>query len=322
LNSVGIEDPTLYKTSVDGEIGVDGSLLSNARISGLINVGKTEVTIPSSGISSFGTIPPITHINAPRDVRRTLARAGLNDTGKSTGTGSNGPVYPLDLTISAPQQIFVRGRGLEAELGGRLRLTGTTNNIISSGRFELVRGKLDVLEKRFDLDEGSIQLQGDFDPFIRFVAITTTSSGTASVIVDGSASSPEVRFESSPEAPQDEVLAQIFFGRDVTQLSALQALQLANAVATLAGRGGEGVISKLRRGFDLDDLDITTDEEGNAGLRAGKYISDNIYTDVTVGSQNNAEVSLNIDLTPTITARGKLGSDGETSLGIFFEKDY
>jgi translocation and assembly module TamB len=181
---------------------------------------------------------------------------------------------------------------------------------------------LDILSKRFNLDEGIIQLQGDFDPFIRFVAITNTDVGTASVVVEGLATDPEVRFESSPDAPQDEVLAQIFFGRDVSQISALQALQLASAVATLAGRGGEGVVSKLRRSFDLDDLDITTDEQGNAGLRAGKYISDNIYTDVTVGTNNNAEVSLNIDITPTITATGKLGSDGDTSLGIYFQKDY
>lgn len=321
LDTVGIEDPSLYRTTLDGLVSIDGFLVSNARISGEINVGDTLVKIPASGISSFGTIPPIDHIGAPADVRRTLIRAGL-DQKSSNERNANGSAYPLDLTINAPQQIFVRGRGLDAELGGQLRLTGNTNNIISAGRFELVRGRLDILEKRFELDEGTIQLQGDFDPFIRFVAVTETATGSASVIVDGPATSPEVRFESSPEAPQDEVLAQIFFGRDVSQISALQALQLANAVATLAGRGGEGIVSKLRRSFSLDDLDITTDEEGNAGLRAGKYISDNIYTDVTVGTQNDAEVSLNIDLSPNITARGSANNAGETSLGIFFEKDY
>jgi translocation and assembly module TamB len=321
LDGVVIEDPSLYKTTLDGELGVDGPLLSNARISGRIDVGETQISIPSSGISSFGTIPNITHVNVPTKVQRTRVKAGLVQT-EDQSSSASGPRYPLDITISAPRQIFVRGRGLDAELGGQLRLTGTTANIISAGRFELQRGRLDILSKRFNLDEGIIQLQGDFDPFIRFVAITNTDVGTASVVVEGLATDPEVRFESSPDAPQDEVLAQIFFGRDVSQISALQALQLASAVATLAGRGGEGVVSKLRRSFDLDDLDITTDEQGNAGLRAGKYISDNIYTDVTVGTNNNAEVSLNIDITPTITATGKLGSDGDTSLGIYFQKDY
>jgi translocation and assembly module TamB len=320
LSNVILEDPTLYRTQLNGDVSILGPLLSNARISGQIDVGETLISVPSSGVSSFGTIPNISHINAPSATTRTRLKAGLIKTESKSSSG--GAAYPLNITVNAPQRIFVRGRGLDAELGGRLLLTGTTANIISAGRFELVRGRLDVLSERFELDEGVIQLQGDFDPFLRFVATTETTAGTASVIVEGSATDPQVRFESSPEAPQDEVLAQIFFGRDVSQISALQALQLASAVATLAGSGGEGIVSKLRRGFDLDDLDITTDDQGNAGLRAGKYISDNIYTDVTVGTQNNAEVSLNIDLTPSVTAKGKLGTNGDTSVGIYFEKDY
>jgi translocation and assembly module TamB len=33
-------------------------------------------------------------------------------------------------------------------------------------------------------------------------------------------------------------------------------------------------------------------------------------------------VSINLDLTDDITARGSVDSDGNTSLGIFFERDY
>ena len=118
------------------------------------------------------------------------------------------------------------------------------------------------------------------------------------------------------------MLAQLLFGRDLTQISAFQALQLANAVATLAGRGGAGLIGNLRDGFGLDDLDITTDDEGQTAVRVGKYISDNIYTDVTASSDGTGEVSLNLDITPSLTAKGTLGTDGNTGVGIFFERDY
>lgn len=67
---------------------------------------------------------------------------------------------------------------------------------------------------------------------------------------------------------------------------------------------------------------MTSDEEGNTAVRAGKYISDNVYTDVTVGGADGPEVSLNIDLTPNITARGTVGADANTGIGIFIEKDY
>ncbi|NNK77568.1 MAG: hypothetical protein HKP40_02530 [Litoreibacter sp.] len=316
-----ISDPRLFKTRIDGRIAITGPLSGGALISGRLDVDETNVIVPSSSVTSYGEIPEIRHVGAPLAVRKTLTRAGLTDRA-GTGAGRDGPNYGLDIFLNAPSRIFVRGRGLDAELGGSLTLSGTTQEIISAGGFELIRGRIDILSKRFQLDEGSVQLEGQFSPYVRFVATTATDAGTASVIVEGPASAPEVSFASTPEAPEDEVLAQLFFGRNLTQLSAFQALQLANAVATLSGRGNEGLVSKFRKGFGLDDLDVTTDPEGRSSVRAGKYISDNIYTDVTVGGEDAGKVSLNIDLSRSVTARGTLQSDGDTSLGMFFEKDY
>ncbi|WP_189799452.1 translocation/assembly module TamB domain-containing protein [Tateyamaria sp. syn59] len=320
LNSVVLKDPTLYSTTVDGQVNLSGALTGGAAISGDLNLGETNVQVPSSGIASFGTIPDITHIGATRPVMRTRARAGLVQ--DDTETGGTGAAYPLDLTINAPNRIFIRGRGLDAELGGRLRLSGTTADIISTGQFDLIRGRLSILAQRFTLDEGRVTLQGRFEPILLFVVETDTSTGTARIIVDGPADDPDVRFEATPEAPEDQVLAQIIFGRDISQLSAFQALQLASAVASLAGAGGEGIVSQLRGSFGLDDLDVASDEDGNTAVRAGRYLSENVYTDVTVGGADGPEVSLNIDLTPNITARGSVGGDGNTGIGIFIERDY
>ena len=140
--------------------------------------------------------------------------------------------------------------------------------------------------------------------------------------MEGPATEPNVRFESNPDVPQEEILAQIFFGRDLSQLSPLQAIQLANSVAVLAGRGSGGLLDRLRGSAGLDDLDLTTDSEGNTAVRAGKYISDNVYTDVQVGQDGDARVSLNIDLSPSLTVRGATGAAGDTSIGLFFERDY
>jgi translocation and assembly module TamB len=57
-------------------------------------------------------------------------------------------------------------------------------------------------------------------------------------------------------------------------------------------------------------------------VRAGKYISDNAYADVSVNAKGESQIQLNLDITPNLTARGRAGSTGETGLGLFFEKDY
>lgn len=325
LDRLGLRDPELYSTTASGTISLTGPLAGGARLAGVIDLGPTEVQVPSSGVSALGDLPDVVHLNAPAPVRLTLGRAGLDAAGRPSGSGAGGARgagFGLDITIRAPARVFIRGRGLDAELGGELRLTGTTAQVVPVGRFELLRGRLSILQQRFDLTEGYASVQGDFAPFLRLVATTTARTGTlVSIVVEGLATEPEVRFVSSPELPQDEVLAQLIFGRDIATISPLQAVQLAAAIGTLAGRGGGGLIDGLRQGIGLDDLDFTADADGNAALRAGKYLSENVYTDVTIGS-GATEINLNLDLTESLTVRGSVDTAGDTSLGIFFERDY
>ncbi|CUH39551.1 hypothetical protein JSE7799_02278 [Jannaschia seosinensis] len=321
---ITLDDPALYTADLEGRIAVTGPLTGGATISGDILVDEAEIVVPASGLTAIGELPEIEHLGIPRPVQRTLARADQLNRGSDAedARGGGGPAYPLDLTIRAPGEIFVRGRGLNAELGGDLRLTGTTANPIAAGGFRLIRGRLDLLGQRFALDEGSISFAGSFVPIVRLVATTVTDTVTASIVIEGPPSEIDVSFESVPELPEEEVVAQIFFGRDLSQLSPVQALQLANSIATLAGRGQAGLLNDLRSSTGLDDLDVTTDAEGNVGLRAGKYLSDNVYTDVQVDQDGAASISLNLDVTPNLTVRGATGAAGDTSLGVFFERDY
>lgn len=324
LRSLILLDPELYETRVSGNFGVNGPLTGGAAITGNVEVFNTEIRVPSSGIGALGNLPEVSHFGAPANVQQTITRAGATLSGQDIETASSsGPAFPIDITVNAPSRIFVRGRGLDAELGGALTLTGTTDNIIPNGQFNLVRGRLDILQQRFELSEGSASLQGDFEPYIRLVARTEASTGTAiQIIVEGPATSPEVSFVSSPELPQDEVLSQLIFGRNLSDISPFQAVQLAAAIGTLAGRGGTGIIDNFRENLNLDDFDVTTDDEGNAAVRAGAYLSENVYTDVTVSSDGSTEINLNLDITDEVTARGTVDDDGETSVGIFFQRDY
>ncbi len=202
-----------------------------------------------------------------------------------------------------------------------VRVQGTTVDMVPSGQFELVRGRLDILGQRLTLDEGSIRLQGDFMPIIRLVAVTDAGEGNVLVVVEGPINEPDISFLSQPELPEDEVLARLLFGRGVDEISPLQAAQLASAVAQLAGRG-PGITEQLRQSIGLDDLDLTTSEDGGAAVRAGKYLSENIYTDIVVDSEGETQLNLNLDVTSSFTVRGGVDNDGDTSLGIFFERDY
>ena len=319
-----LRDPNLYATTANGIITLNGPLTGGAAIAGTIDLGLTEIQIPSSGVGGLGELPEVVHIGTPGAVAETLRRAGLTVQGRNigdTGNGGGGVAYALDLTINAPARVFVRGRGLDAELGGTMRIGGTTAQVVPSGALELIRGRLDILQQRFTLTEGRADIQGDFIPYLRLVAETEARSGTLiAIVVDGPATSPEVTFESTPELPQDEVLSQLLFGRDLMSITPLQAVQLAAAVGTLAGTGGGGIIGEIRSGLGVDDLDVVTDDQGGTALRLGSYLTENIYTNVTLGEET--EVTINLDLSRDVTVTGMVTGEGETSVGIYFERDY
>jgi translocation and assembly module TamB len=253
-------------------------------------------------------------------VQITLDRARLG--GPQARPGPTGPGIGLDIRINAPNQIFVRGRGLDVELGGALRIRGTTTDIEPVGRFELRRGRLIVLGQRIDFDEGWLQLVGNLDPEIHLVAETQSQDVTAIVTVDGRVSAPRISFSSDPPLPEDEVLARVLFNRSTQNLSAFQVAQLAAAAAELAGGGGPGLLSQLRGATGLDDLDIVTEEDGATALRAGKYLDDNIYLDVQTGTDGVTRAEIRLDLSDYVTARGAVESDGNSTIGLFYERDY
>lgn len=331
LSDVVLRDPNLYETLVNGAINVAGTVGQGPLVSGRIDMGHTELRIPSTGLGGAKAIPDIIHRSERPPQRQTRAKAGLleypSEASRQAGMAAppaTPPANParFDLLVSAPSQAFIRGRGVDAELGGELRLTGNARQPIPIGQLELIRGRVDLLGKRFDMTEGLIELQGSMIPVIRLVAETVQNDITARIIIDGEAQDPEITFESSPEMPQEEVLSHLLFGRGLDNISALQAAQLASAVATLAGRGGEGIVGRLRASTGLDDLDLATDDEGNVSVRAGKYLSENLYTDVQVGGDGKTKLNLNLDISPTLTARGSVDSEGESTIGLFYERDY
>ena len=331
LNDIVLRDPSLYETRASGQIHVGGSQKAGPLVTGRIDVQRMELRIPSTGLGGAKSIPDIKHLSERPPQRQTRAKAGLleypSQASKDAGMAAppaTPPANParFDLLISAPDKVFIRGRGVDAELGGEIRLTGNARQPIRIGQLELIRGRVDLLGKRFELTEGLIEMQGSLIPFIRLVAEADADAITAYITIDGDARDPDITFSSSPEMPEEEVLSQLLFGRGLDSISPLQAAQLASAVATLAGKGGDGIVGRLRASTGLDDLDLTTDDQGNVSVRAGKDLTENLYTDVQVGGDGKTKLNLNLDMSKTLTARGSVDSEGESTLGLFYERDY
>ncbi|WP_173931328.1 translocation/assembly module TamB domain-containing protein [Chelativorans sp. Marseille-P2723] len=320
LEEARYTDGELVSATVNGDLRLNGPLTRDPLLSGSVSVSRAEILIPDQ-FGGWAAQIDVQHIAPPPAVVQTLERARALD---GTPMPSERPsVLRLDVNIDAPARIFVRGRGLDAELGGSVRLTGPVTSIQPVGGFRLIRGRLSILAQRVTLEEGVVTLVGDLDPFLDFTASSSGRDITVFVTVRGQVSDLAIDFSSQPELPEDEVLARLIFDRGIDELSPLQLAQLAAAAADLAGGAGSAsLLGSIRSAATLDDLDIVTDAEDNAGVRAGRYIQENVYLGVEAGARGRTRATINLDITDNLTARGGLGTNGDSDIGIFFERDY
>ncbi len=319
LKNLGYRDGQFLETSVDGTMQIVGPLTGGANIVGDFVLGQTNIQISSSALAGVGAIPKIRHVGEPSVVRQTRQKAGLIKTSKGNSSSSSTP-FGIDLSVAFGERLSVRGMGLDADFNGGVKLQGNTNNIVTQGEIDLIRGRMDFLSKTFEISEGIVRLEGDLLPWLRIEALSAQPDATISIILEGRLDDPKIILESDPELPEDEVLSQLLFGRDLSSISALQAAQLAAALASLSGNGP--AMPRLGKNTGLDDLSLTFDDAGTPGLRAGKYINENIYTEIEANSSGKSSISLNLDVSDNLTVRGKVDSDSDSGIGLFFQRDY
>ncbi len=317
LNDVRLRDPDLYDTSVAGKLRLTGPLTGDARLAGTIDLGRTEVQLRPTDASTI-TLPDLRHRGDTDAVQQTRHHAGFD---QRAAVNAAAAPFGLNIVVRAPNRLFVRGRGLDAELGGELRLGGTTNDVRPAGAFDLVQGRFDILSKRLDLEEVRLEMQGQLIPFLSVRATNQRGGVTTTVIIDGPVTDPAFSFTSSPEMPQEEVLAALLFDQNLQGLSTLQAVQLTGAIATLSGRG-DGLIGRIRRALQLDNLDMQTDPSGKTALKLGKYVSDNVYTQLSGDSDGQQSIDFTYTLNNKLKLRAGTETTGNTSLGIEYETNY
>ncbi|MFC5759110.1 translocation/assembly module TamB domain-containing protein [Rhizobium sp. GCM10022189] len=309
-------DGTLVVATVDGALGLKGPLLSNPTLNGKIHVDKASITVPERLPTSLREID-IRHIHAPPAVL-----AQLRDNAQRQPRERSSTIM-LDIQLDAPSQIFVRGRGIDAEVGGNITIRGSAAAPQVAGAFTMRRGRLTILNRRLDFsDRSRITFAGDLTPALDMEATSTSGTTTLTVDVTGLATDPAITFSSSPALPQDEVLAQLIFGQSMSRLSPVQIAQLADAVSQLAGNRSTSLFEGLRNQLGVDDLDISTDERGQTSVSVGRYLNERTYFELQQGGESGAKAIINLDVGRGVKLRGAAGGKGDGEAGIVYEHEY
>jgi translocation and assembly module TamB len=305
----------LATAEATGAVTVTRDADGKAALKGKLTIDRADVVAD----------PPIPSGVVPMDVVEINLPAGREV--EAASSTARGPAFTLDVTLTAPQKIFVKGRGLDAELSLDAHVGGTTAAPVLTGVAKVIRGSYDFAGKRFEFDPGGTVYLATRAERIR-LAITATRddpSLTAVVKIAGTAAKPEITLTSTPILPNDEVLSQVLFGKSAAQLSPLEAAQMASALTGLATGGGFDVIGGLRSLAGLDRLALSGGDSttGGVSVSGGKYITDNVYLELTGGGREgpSAQVEWRVRRSLSIISRLATGT-GDSRLSVRWRKEY
>lgn len=316
LDRLKIDDKKQISGEVDGSLTIAGPV-DNLIAAGRIDLKRLDVLVPEQLPRSVAALD-LKHVNAPAQIAQTADPAnGARSQGRTSTAG-------LRIVIHALDRISVRGRGLDALLGGELKLRGTVDAPVADGAFQLVRGRLALLGRQLDFQRGSVAFAGTLEPYLDLEAGAEADGVDITVTVSGPASQPEFKFSSQPDLPDDEILARLVFNKALIKLTPMQIAQLASEIDKIGGlSSGPGVLDQLKSTIGIDRLDLTTEKNGSTAVSAGSYVSDDTYVGVRQGlSAGSSRVVIDHDLTKNLKARGEIGADGNSKLGIGVEWDY
>ena len=238
------------------------------------------------------------------------------------------PNVSLNIQLNVDQQAYIRGRGLDAELKGKLKLTGSMSKPSYNGQFNVIRGSFELFAKTFKLEEGDVLFSND--------AVSLFVQGrykgkdlTFIASLSGTLDDLKIELRTEPSLPEDEALARLLFGRSVRNITPFQAIQLASAIQTMRGEGGKfDPLGTARDILHVDNISIESQEtsEGNGiAVGLGKYITEGVYVEIvrTPEPTQPWEGSIEVELTPNINLETTTGgSSGFGGVELQWKKDY
>jgi len=314
----------LLTARLDLDLALRGDLRGALSVSGNLTVDRAEVNVPERLPEKVASLNVRRPGQAPPSAANRSARA-----------------IALDVTMVAPGQIFLRGRGLDVELEGRIAVAGTTGAPVPSGSFTLRQGIVSIAGSTLTFTSGEVGFdgKGGLDPTLNLVATSTNGSITATLTITGYASAPKVQLTSVPQLPPDEVMAQLLFHQSATSLSPVQIAQGALALGQFTGVGGGfDPVNSVRQRLGLDRLSVGSAGTGNGTtLEAGRYVAPRIYVGAKRNTGDNStqatveiDVARHLKLEATAGTGGNAAATGATStaqpsgssIGLNYQFDY
>lgn len=298
---------------------------------------------------------PVDKRRRKRDKAAATATAGATPTAPSPGTGgtgSAGAVAPpeeeeepeevlrtYEVHVFAPRNLWVRGSDVNVELGLPLDdfYVTYTNEARVFGTIRVMRGRVDALGRRFDIQNNSeVRFTGPpLAPYLNLTAEHKNEREQVTVFVHIRGQGKDFTIEPTSEPPmsETEIYTLLATGRSTLERNSGASM---TAGAQAASVVGSLVASQAKKALSAElPLDVFSIEAGDSGglegtkLEVGTYISDKIYVGYTgrVGEvandrENSNAVRFEYQFSPSWSLEANYGDARSGGLDLIWSKEY
>lgn len=232
----------------------------------------------------------------------------------------------LDLRLGLGDDFLFKGAGLDARLGGQLRVYTRNAALYGEGRIQTERGHYSAYAQRLEIERGVLSFAGPIgNPALDVLAVRKTPTVKAGVQVRGTVQRPLVTLYSDPPLPDTEKLAWLVLGHGLEgggqQEFAL--LQLA-AGALLSQAESASVQAQLAGALGLDSFEVRAGEGENlAGtvVSVGRRLSSRASLSYEQGLDGlNQAVKVMYQLSPHVRVEARAGQPN--SFDVFYTREF
>lgn len=301
--------------------------------------GAVQLTGPAEALVLLGSLRldqgrvrvPDAEDPALREIR-IVTREALQG---ETALVEQGPTRPgaldrtrVELALELPRNTWVRGRGLEIELDGSLGVEKSPLGPVRYlGTVNVVRGRYEVLGKRFDVRRGNTTFDGSrrLDPLLDIEATHRVRDVTILAFVTGRVSDPNLRLDSEPSLEEDDVLSYLFLGRPAGEAGEGTGSLDAAAAGLAAGIAVKEIAGLLGESLPIDTLDVRIGEQGiPEEVRVGAYVTPNVFMQYgrTFDSDPVDEVGIELRLSDQWSIESEMGSDASAGADLIWSIDF
>lgn len=232
------------------------------------------------------------------------------------------PIH-LDLELDAANHVFLEWKGLSSEWHGNLHVKGTHLNVQAKGALSLIKGDYNFASKTFSLSEGKMTFNDQSSPamYLSLSGACELADTNVKVLVRGPLFSPTLTFQSNPTMATSALLSRILFNKDITDISTVQAFQLAQTLLSLSGDATPNILDRIRKTLFIDRLNLTTTEDDEILLQVSKSLTKGVMFTFSRGIDTQ-KATVDVELNPDFLFQAEVGKNQKGKFSLKWNHNY